>query len=152
MSYPNPQSLEVEHQGLHVQLERVIQAGGEVGMAASAVADVLHAHFVGEERYALPPLALLPALAAGQVEPSMAAILPLTDTLRAELPQMLAEHQALVGALGALDAAAQRAGNADAADFVVKLKLHAQNEEEILYPAALLVGAYLKLALGVPTA
>ena len=60
MSYPNPQSLEVEHHGLHVQLERVIQTGGEVGAAASAVADRLHAHFVGEERYALPPLALLP--------------------------------------------------------------------------------------------
>jgi hypothetical protein len=29
--------------------------------------------------------------------------------------------------------------------FAEKLKLHAKNEEEVLYPAAILVGEYLKL-------
>jgi hypothetical protein len=30
-------------------------------------------------------------------------------------------------------------------EFTHKLKMHAQNEEEVLYPAAILVGEYLKL-------
>jgi hypothetical protein len=29
--------------------------------------------------------------------------------------------------------------------FAEKLKLHAKNEEEVFYPAAILVGEYLKL-------
>ena len=152
MKYTNPEALEAEHHELHVQLERAIQAGGEVGAAAQAVAEVLHAHFVGEERLALPPLALLHALAAGRIEADMAPYITLTEALKRELPQMLAEHQAIVAALDALVAAAQRAQNDDVLSFAEKLKLHAQVEEEILYPAAILAGEYLKLRLGVPTA
>jgi hypothetical protein len=140
-------ALENEHQEIHVLLEQAIQAGGAVGAAATAVAELLHAHFVGEERYALPPLALLPRLAAGDIEPEMAGVLTLAETLKAELPQMLAEHRAIVAALGELRAAAHRAQNAAALSFADKLELHAQNEEEILYPAAMLVGEYLKLKL-----
>jgi hypothetical protein len=34
------------------------------------------------------------------------------------------------------------------AGFARKLILHAQTEEEILYPASILIGEYLKLKLG----
>jgi hypothetical protein len=145
-------ALESEHQELHVQLDRAIQAGGEVGAAATAVAELLHAHFVGEERYALPPLGLLPRLAAGEIEPEMAGEVALAETLKAELPQMLAEHRAIVAALGDLRAAAHRAQNEAALRFADQLERHAQNEEEILYPAAILVGEYLKLKLRLPVA
>jgi hypothetical protein len=36
---------------------------------------------------------------------------------------------------------------ARACSFAEKLALHAQTEEEVLYPAAILVGEYLKLKL-----
>lgn len=152
MSEKRVSALEVEHSELHVQLERVIHSGGDVGAAATRVAEALHAHFGGEERYAMPPLALLPALAAGEVTADMAGIVPLTETLKAELPQMLAEHRAIVAALDDLSAAARRENSAEALAFADKLRLHAQQEEEILYPAAILVGEYLKLKLGVPAA
>jgi hypothetical protein len=148
MTYANPKALEAEHEALHVQLEQAIQVGGEVGAAASELADRLHEHFAGEERYALPPLALLPALAAGQVEPDMAAYIEIAETLKRDLPQMLAEHQAIVAALEALGAAARRAGRDEVVSFTEKLRLHAQSEEEIMYPAAILVGEFLKLKLG----
>jgi hypothetical protein len=32
--------------------------------------------------------------------------------------------------------------------FAEKLKLHAQTEEEVSYPTALLIGDFIKLALG----
>ncbi len=152
MTYPSPEALEAEHHELHVQLEQVIAVGGEVGAAAQAVAAVLHTHFVGEERFALPPLNLLPALAAGRIEPDMAPYVALAETLKRELPQMLAEHRAIVAALDQLSAAAARAGNDMASTFATKLKQHAQVEEEIMYPAAILVGEYLKLQLGVRAA
>jgi hypothetical protein len=145
-------ALEVEHNELHLQLERVIQSGAEMGAAAKRVAEALHAHFEGEERYAMPPLSLLPALAAGQLSPEMAGIVPLTETLKTKLPQMLREHQAIVATLDDLSAIAQRENSAAALAFAHKLRLHAQHEEEVLYPAAILVGEYLKLKLGVPAA
>jgi hypothetical protein len=150
MSEQRITALEAEHHELHVQLERVIQSGGDVGAAATRVAEALHAHFGGEERYAMPPLALLPALAAGQLTPEMGGMVTLTETLRTELPQMLAEHRAIVAALDELTAAARQEKNGEALAFADKLRLHAQQEEEILYPAAILVGEYLKLKLGVP--
>jgi hemerythrin superfamily protein len=42
---------------------------------------------------------------------------------------------------------ARKARKPDYTQFAEKLTLHAKNEEEILYPAALLVGEYIKLKL-----
>jgi len=50
-----------------------------------------------------------------------------------------------VAALEKLVAAARQEGKPEYALFADKLMLHAQNEEEVLYPAAILVGEYLKL-------
>ena len=97
-----------------------------------------------EEQIALPPLGLLAPLARGESTPAMRAILPMTDSLRAELPRMLEEHKAIHAATRGLGEAARAAGHAAATRFAETLALHAQNEEEILYPAALLVGEVVR--------
>lgn len=103
-----PRSLKVEHDELHAELSHATKVEGAVGAAARHVATLLHPHFVKEEEYALPPLGLLPALANGAVTPEMRKVLAMTDRLKAELPEMLAEHKAVVGALQKLIAAAKR--------------------------------------------
>lgn len=147
MKFPVPDSLTAEHAALHAELEDIIHSGGKTGQAAQAVAAVLEPHFVKEEKYALPPLALLSDLASGKVTPGIAAILPLTDELKRSLPQMLAEHQQIVAALNHLDAAAKAGQKPDAERFAQELIHHAQTEEQITYPAAILVGEYVKLRL-----
>jgi hypothetical protein len=107
----------------------------------------MHPHFVKEEEYALPPLGLLPEVVAGEIGPETAAVLSLTDKLEAELPQMLAEHEAIVAALETLAAEARRADRLEYVEFAHKLILHARTEEQVSYPAALLVGKYVKLKL-----
>ncbi|HSQ20876.1 MAG TPA: hypothetical protein VLR92_10940, partial [Blastocatellia bacterium] len=102
-----PQSLQAEHQELHSELAEATKAGGRVGEAAKEVARVLHPHFVKEEEYAMPPLGLLPVLAEGKVTPDMASALVMTDKLKAELPDMLKEHKAIVAALELLVTAAK---------------------------------------------
>jgi hypothetical protein len=72
----------------------------------------------------------------------------MTDRLSAELPEMLREHKAVVTALKRLTAAAKKENNPVHARFAEKLILHAKTEEEVLYPAAILVGEYLRLKLG----
>ena len=123
------------------------KAGGKVGEAAKGIARVLHDHFVKEEEFALPPIGLLSALARGEVDENMKSVLRMTDRLKAELPQMLEEHKAVVAALENLIAAAEVENKPEHARFAEKLMLHAQTEEEVLYPAAILVGEYLKLKL-----
>lgn len=143
-----PTPLVEEHEELHATLVKLTRAGGKVGEAARAVAALLHPHFVKEEEYALPPLGLLTALAEGRVTPEMRDVLPMTDRLRTELPRMLAEHRAVVDALRGLAAAAKQEGNPEAARFATALELHASSEEQVLYPAAILVGDYVRARLG----
>lgn len=142
-----PNSLKVEHEELHRELSAATKLQGKTGVAAQRVATLLHRHFVSEEAFALPPLALLRPLATGHVSPEMREIVALTDRLKAELPRMLDEHKAIVAALEELTRAADAERHPEAVRFAQKLTLHAQNEEEVLYPATLLVGEYLKLRL-----
>jgi len=143
-----PEPLKTEHSELHKELVDATHEGGRVGEAAKEVARLLHPHFIREEEFALPPLGLLAALAKGTLVPEMADVLALTDRLEADLPGMLAEHQQILEALAELVAAAKAENKPKYVDFAEKLILHARTEEEVLYPAALIVGRYIRLSLG----
>jgi hypothetical protein len=147
MEFNIPSPLKGEHEELHEELAKATKVAGKIGDAARAVAQILHPHFVKEEEYALPPLGLLPRLAAGDVTPEMADVLALTERLKAELPQMLEEHKAIVAALSHLVEVAKQEHKLEYAHFAEKLMLHAQTEEEVLYPTATMIGEYLKLIL-----
>lgn len=140
MKFEIPKPLQVEHEELHARLVKATKEPGALGEAAREVARLLHPHFVREEEFALPPLALLEKLAREGVTAGMTEVLPMTRRLQAELPQMLAEHRRIVGALEKLRAEAREAGRAEHERFAEALVLHAQTEEQVLYPAAILVG------------
>jgi hypothetical protein len=142
-----PESMRIEHEELHGALVEATRAPGGVGQAAREVARVLHPHFVREEQIALPPLGLLEALARGEVTPEMAAVLPLTDSLAAELPQMLREHREIRDALENLAAVARSENRPEYERLAEKIMLHARTEEQVTYPAAILVGEYVRLRL-----
>ena len=149
MAFQIPRPLHVEHEELHAELVKATQVEGEIGEAARTVAALLHPHFVQEEAYALPPLSLLSLLAAGQVTAEMRDVLPMTDKLQTELQQMMREHRAIVAALHHLVDAAKRANQMAYARFADMMMLHAEMEEEVLYPSAILIGEYLKLKLNI---
>lgn len=147
MNFQIPVPLQQEHEALHARLRSATQAGGDVGEAARTVARLMHPHFVKEDSIALPPLGLLAALARGEVTPEMTQVLVLTDQLEAELPAMLAEHASIVQALGVLSDAARSAGRNDIVEFAQALIQHARTEEEVMYPAAILVGQVVRQRL-----
>jgi Hemerythrin HHE cation binding domain len=140
MRFEIPQPLQVEHEALHATLVKATKESGAVGEAAREVARLLHPHFVREEEFALPPLGLLAQLVREGASGEMAEVLAMTRRLKAELPEMLAEHKQIVGALDKLRAAARKAARADIELFAEALALHAQTEEQVMYPAAILVG------------
>lgn len=147
MHFTIPRPLKLEHEELHDQLRKAIGESGILGEAAKAVAKLMHPHFVKEEEYALPPLGLLPSLAKGAVTPDMASVLPMTDKLKAQLGEMLTEHKSIVAALKNLADVAKRENKPEYVEFADRLILHAQTEEEVSYPTAILIGEYLKLKL-----
>ena len=140
MRFEIPKPLQIEHEELHANLVKATREPGAVGEAAREVARVLHPHFVREEQFALPPLGLLAQLMREGATEEMAEVLPMTRRLKAELPQMLAEHKQIVGALEQLRAAARAAARPEVEHFAEALVLHAQTEEQVMYPAAILVG------------
>jgi iron-sulfur cluster repair protein YtfE (RIC family) len=141
-----PKSVQTEHKEIHATLERATQSPGRVGAAAKELADVLHPHFVREEQIALPPLGLLAPLAAGERLPDsvLSEALSMSDSLRSELPRMLEEHNKIRAAVEKLRSAAQAEKSVKFGQLAEQLALHAQNEEEVLYPAAILVGDLIR--------
>jgi hypothetical protein len=61
---------------------------------------------------------------------------------------MLSEHKDILAALKRLVEAASAENKSDIVGFAERLMLHAETEEQVAYPAALLVGRYVKAKLG----
>ena len=142
-----PAAVQAEHEEIHAELVAATKTPGRVGEAARRLAAVLDPHFAREEQIALPPLGLLAPLARGETAEEMRAVLPMTDSLKAELPRMLKEHEAIRAATTRLGEVARAEGNAAVAHLADKLALHARNEEEVSYPAAILVGELVRARL-----
>jgi hypothetical protein len=148
LTFQIPHSLKVEHDELHAELARATKESGEIGAAAREVARLLHPHFVKEEEFALPPLGVLPAVAAGSVRADMQPAIEMTRRLKSELREMVAEHEGIVAALAKLREVSVKSGRRDIEVFAEKLTLHARTEEEVLYPAAIVLGQWLEMKLG----
>ena len=142
-----PAPLRAEHEQLEAQLARATRANGPVGEAAREVARLVRAHFEREKAFALPPLGLLADVVRGAVRSEMREVLAMTRQLKAELPAMFDEHRQIVLALGKLRAAASAAGRGEIEEFAIALIRHAELEERVLYPAAVLLGEHLARAL-----
>lgn len=147
LNFEVPGAMVAEHRELHEELEKAVKSGGKTCDAAKVVEERLSVHFEKEEQFALPQLGLLAPLAQGKVTPDMKPAIELSDRLKAEMPKMLEEHKGIVEALENLEAAARAENKPQALAFVETLSAHAENEEQVMYPAAILVGEYLKLKL-----
>lgn len=140
-----PSSVEAEHRELHQLLASVVQAGGKTAAAAKEVERLLQPHFVKEEQFALPPLGVLADLAQDKIPVDPGSFIQMSERLKREMPTMLAEHKAIVAALQKLRTAGQQEHKPEGVDFAERLQAHAMQEEQVLYPAAILVGEYLRL-------
>lgn len=139
-----PGSIQAEHEEIHNSLIEATRIVGRVGVAAKALAAVLHPHFVREEQVALPPLALLAPLSRGEMPEGTASVLAMSDTLRAELPAMLEEHKRIRAAVVELRKVASAVGDEKTVRLADQLAHHALTEEEVMYPAAILVGDLIR--------
>jgi hypothetical protein len=72
----------------------------------------------------------------------MTAVLSMTDKLK--VPTMLAEDKEISAAFSQLKNVASSENNSEGVKFADELTAHVQNEEQITYPMALVIGLYVK--------
>lgn len=138
-----PESLRLRHEAFVAEFTRATKDPGKVGDAARSIEKLAVAHFAkGKEVF--KPLGLLPILAEGQVPPGHAKAREIAASLRENLPQIRREHRDLIAGLKKLAAAAKEESKPEYAAFAEQLILHIREEEEVFYPAVLLVGETLK--------
>jgi hypothetical protein len=139
-----PSTILKEHADLLSQMQAFTSVMDSTGQIARKLYEVMQHHFQEEEDFVLPPLSVLPLLASGQFPERHEELLLLTEKLKTQLSHMNAEHQMIKVHVGELKQAAAHEGHSIPAAFEENLHRHAQMEEEIFFPAAILVGEYLK--------
>ena len=139
-----PKAMEEEHQELHQELRYATKVRGRVGEAAKRVAVVLHPHFERENELALPVVGVAREVVEGKSSPDFPKALELAGKFKGEYEKMLQEHVDIVKALDGLEKAARTAKKQAVIRFTRKLKAHARTEEDLTYPAVLMVGQLLE--------
>lgn len=136
-----------EHERLLSTIDSLALLKDSTGASAVKLQEVMRHHFSEEEDYVLPALGLLPALATGNIPPGSEQILQLTEKLKEQYSHLLAEHQVITVFLEELLQIAKREGHTGLGAFQKALQAHAAAEQEIYFPAAMLIGEYMKLKI-----
>ncbi len=140
MTLSRPTSIERARQELLQLLIVVQRLPGKTGTCAEEVAKYLQPYLDREDECTLPLLGLLQDLAAGTLTLAEARqASKVYARLREEYPRMSAEHRELFKLVEQLKTAGMEEGHLTAVRFAETMERHAQ-EEELLYPAALLAG------------
>ena len=136
-----PPSMEKEHQDIWQLFMGVQNLPGKTGTLAEKLAKGLKAHIDKEESLALPLLGILRDLADGRLNASTAKRASLISSkFEKEYPGMLRGHKELYKLLERLREVGDKEGHLTAIRFAFLVEKHSQEEEEVLYPAAILAG------------
>ncbi len=139
-----PKSLQLSHDEACAELVCAATEGGPIEIAAERLAQLCLPHFEREEKFVFPILSLLPELTRGNLRPEMAEVLPLVSEFMAMQAALDKQHQSIQAAIDALLLACHREKNTKFAEFAFSLRVHERMEDEIIYPAVLLIGNFLR--------
>lgn len=140
-----PSSIKKEHEYFLDKIYKITLFKDSTGLAAVKLNDLMQHHFTEEEDFVLPPLGLLPSLTIGKLPEQSAEVILMTERLRSQLSHMIAEHQMIKVYIDEMMHAATKDNHLEIIEFEKELHQHAKTEEEIFFPAAILIGEYLKL-------
>lgn len=140
-----PEPLRVDQNELCRALEHAAFAGGKTGAAARKLLKILQPHLLKEETDLLQTLGLLMPLSRGQITPAMRQISARTEHLQARMFEIVREHAEIIEAAHKLLHAARAERKLTLVTFTEHLMLRAWTDEVVFYPAAILIGEYLKL-------
>jgi hypothetical protein len=133
-----PGAIKEEYDDLYERLNRAARVRGEIGSAAMAAFRHMQSHFLKDHEFALPPLKLLPTVAAGNVTGEIDQIQTMCDRLKRQQPQ-------LAGELRRLAEVARTEQKPEYHDLARQLIQFLEREKHILYPASILIGEFIRV-------
>lgn len=139
-----PKAIIHGHANIILELNEVFAIGGEIAQKAKQLKDSMVPHFKKEEEYALPPLGLLLAFTQEKWEINAEEAIKMADNLELRLAEMKHDHSHIADILNELKLLGEKEHNLVVKMFVKTLTLHIEMEDEVLYPATILIGNYLK--------
>lgn len=139
-----PASIKAEHESLLYQIRTFAQFPDSTGIVAKKLQELMEHHFSEEENYVLPQLGLLDGLTRAELPQESDEIIKLTEQFKSQRQHISAEHQMIKAHLNELSNAAEYNSH-DIKSFLLEVEKHAALEEEILFPASILVGDYLAI-------
>ncbi len=140
-----PEPIINEHQEFRDELLTAIKIGGESGNVASQIAEILNPHFKKEEEFAFPPLILMAPLARDEINPSMKDALGMIEQLKKELSILTDDHIKIILKLEYFDRAIKFERLTEFTIFSKRLIHHSRAKEGILYPAAIILGKFIRM-------
>ena len=140
-----PLFIKNEHENLLNQVAQFTLIEDSAGRAAIKLQDLMQHHFDEEEDFVLPQLGLLSLLASGKLSDHNKEVIQLSEKLKSNLTHLNVEHQLIAAYLDELKQVATIENLPGIIEFEKELIKHANSEEEVLFPAAVLIGDYLKL-------
>ncbi len=144
MKPKTPQPIKNGHENLSSELKNIIDLKGNIAQPAQILYEVMSDHFEKEEKYALPPLSFLLALSKGNWEINSNEAIKMADKLQSKLAELTQDHENILKSLEDLEVMAEAENNVPAKQFVKNLRIHAEVEDQVLYPTTILIGNYLK--------
>lgn len=140
-----PSSIKKEHEYLLDKIHTLTLFHDSTGLAATRLQDLMQHHFEEEEDFVLPQLGLLPLLASGKLPEQSKEVIQLCEKLKSQLSHLSVEHQLIKAYMDELMQAATNENHLKIIEFESELQKHANTEEEVFFPTAILIGEYLKL-------
>lgn len=140
-----PSSIKKTHATLLDQIHEMTLYKDSSSIVAIKLEVLMQHHFKEEEDFILPPLGLLPLLAAGQLPAPSKELLLFCENIKPQLTHMSVEHQLIKAYIEELKQTCLEENRPAIIAFEKEVIKHAVSEEEVFFPAAILVGEYLKL-------
>ncbi len=140
-----PSSIKKTHEQLLEQIHKITLYKNSSAAIAIKLDSLMQHHFKEEEDLILPPLGLLPLLANNQIPEQSKDVILLSKNIKTMMTHMSVEHQLISAYIEELKKAADKQQLSEIMDFEKEVHQHANSEEEVYFPAAIMVGEYLKL-------
>lgn len=140
-----PSSIKNSHENLLEKINKITTYKDSSRTIALKTEELMLHHFKEEEDFILPLLGLLPSLANEQKIEQTKNVILLSQKVKENLNHMSAEHQLIKAYINELKQACANENLPEIIEFENYVIKHAKSEEEVYFPAAILVGEYLKL-------
>jgi hypothetical protein len=140
-----PMLLRLQHEDTVQQALTLVDSPAPVGPEARKLLDLVQPYLTYQEQVVLPPLTLLPAIAAtGNVTPDMAWALPMITREQAERGQTAEAYERITGQLVVLFSAADQANDAPARKAAQTITANMFSERELVEPTVAVMGDYMR--------